>query len=318
MDAPDPHTHGTDGTPGEDWLRTQLSMHAGDVLVRPPDLASIDSRRRGIRRRRASMAVCAVSAVTAGAVVAAVALMGSGGDEAHLANPPATIATSPPAETGPAQPPTTGPAATTAPGNPSPSGTHQGGTATLPALPPATPGPGTGTGTATRPATGAPNTGAPNNSGGGTGGTNGTRSCASSDVSVVLSGDAQRSVRHLLMTATNTSASACTLHFYPDVVFHGVVHDSIGPMESPAAAIATLAPGQKAYSGIFLYRANESLEASRSMAVNLRDAVNDGYTGNPIDLSLPEGWQAVKFGPSATSTFWNTDLAAVNRYLYAR
>jgi hypothetical protein len=317
MDTSDPRTHGADGTSGEDWLRAQLSTHAGDVHVPPPDLASIDSRRRGIRRRRTALAACAVSAVTAGAVVAAVALADSGSDQAHLANPPATVATSPPAETGPAQPPPTGPATPPA----SATDTHQGGTATILAPQPGTSGTGTGTGTgtATKPATGAPVTSGGGTGGaGGSGGTNGTRACASTDVSVALSGNAQQSVRHLLMTATNTSASSCTLYFYPDVVFHGVIHDSIGPMESPAAAVATLAPGQKAYSGIFLYRANESLEASRSMAVNLRDAANDGYTGNPIDLALPQGWQAVKFGPSVSSTFWNTDLAAVNRYLYAR
>lgn len=326
MDGPDPRTHGDAGTAAEDWLRARLTAQAGEVPVPAPDIARIDARLRGIRRRRTGWAVCAVSAVTAGAVVAAVAFAG-GGDAGGTADPQPLV---PPASTAPPTPSTAAPAPTgTAPVAPPPGTPEAPAPATGAPDSPDTPGPratGTAPGTAPASADSTPGnggaTGNPRATGGSSGtsagnGTNGATACTDKNISLTASTSPNDSGRHILLTATNTGSTTCTLYFYPYVVLGDGSHDVL-PMESPAA-VATIAPGRKAYSGLLLFKAGEQVDQVTSFAVNLRNQANDGSAGNPIDTAIPaELGDALDIGPNPGTFYWNTNLTQLNKYLYAR
>ncbi|UGQ11863.1 DUF4232 domain-containing protein [Yinghuangia sp. ASG 101] len=326
MDGPDPRTHGDVGTEAEDWLRARLTAHAGEVPVAAPDIAGIDARRRGIRRRRTAWAVCAASAVTAGAVVTAVAFAGGGApggsaDPLPLAPPTTTAApTENPATPAPAPPGTATapppPGTEAAPGTGFPDGMSTAGPGAT------TTAPGTPTTSATTPqGTGGTrgNAPAPGASSGSSSGdaTNGATACTDKNIAISASTSPNDSGRHILLTATNTGSTTCTLYFSPDIVLGDGSRDVV-PMESPAA-VATIAPGKKAYSGLLLFKPGEQVDQVTSFAVNLRDRGNQGHAGNPIDVAIPSGLGgALDVGPYPGTYFWNTDLAQLNTYLYAR
>ncbi|NUU20616.1 MAG: DUF4232 domain-containing protein [Streptomycetaceae bacterium] len=317
MDGSDRRAQGDVDTAAEDWLRGRLTAYGDDVRILPPDVARIDARRRGIRRRRAGFAVCALSAVTATAVVTAVAQAG-GGEGARTALPPVTptVSAAPPAETAQATAPQTAPPTGTTGSRPSSGPTGSGDATTAPAGIP-----GTSSGTGTAKPTGHP-TNTPSTSGSssttGQGDTTGSRACTDADVSITATTEPHDSGRHLLLTATNTGSTTCTLYRYPNVVFGAGAHD-VPPMESPAA-VATIGPGKKAYAGLRLFEAGEQVDTVTSLAVTLEGRVANGSpTSNPIDIRIPaELGGALNIGPNPMTTFWNTDLSALNRYLYAR
>ncbi|WTW99143.1 DUF4232 domain-containing protein [Streptomycetaceae bacterium NBC_01309] len=312
MDGSEHRSGSGTGTAAEDWLHAQLSAHVDDLVVLPPDLARIDARRRGLRRRRAGLIACAAAAVTVSAVVAAAALTGGDG-EAEVATPPTLLVTSPPVETAPATP---GPT-TTAPTTEAPRTTATGNSST----PPPSSGAPNPTGTAA-PTGGPATTGAPAPPGGssgnpGTTGGSGTAACTDKDVRIVMSTTPDSS-NHVLLTATNTGSTPCTLYYYPQVVLGD--RDPTPPMESPAQALATITPGKKAYAGVRLWNDGDTPPEHpvKSFAVNLQGRVANTPAGNPIDVQVPREIIALDVGTNPLSTFWNTDLDAVNRYLYAR
>lgn len=326
MDGPDRRTHGDAETAAEDWLRARLTAHVGDVPVPPPDLARIDARRRGIRRRRTGWTVCAVSAVAAGAVVAGVAFAGGGADDRSrqplpLA-PPTTVGSPtpgptalPPSPTGTeGAPPPPGTPETPATGLPDGTDTTGQGATTAAATPvnPATATTGSSSGRTNSPSTAGSSGTVGANSG------SGSRACTDKNVSITASVSSNDSGRHILLTATNTGSTTCTLYYYPDVVFGDGSHEPVLPMESPAQ-VATIAPGKKAYSGLLLYKPGEKVTRVTSFAVNLLNADNSDYAGYPIDMAIPSGLGgALDIGPYPGTYMWNTDLAQLNSYLYAR
>ncbi|MEU8133487.1 DUF4232 domain-containing protein [Streptodolium elevatio] len=314
------------GTAAEAWLQAQLNAHADEFVVMPPDFARIDARHHGIRRRRAALVACAASVLTVSTMMAAVALTGGGG-EAEVTTPPTLLVPTPSAETAPATPApsTSAPAtipSTTEPPRPAPTGT--GGTA-----PPSSGAPNpTGTaaptgGTATTRAPARPGGGSGDPSTPGTSGTsttsggNGTAACTDKNVRISMS-TTEDSSNHVLLTATNIGATSCTLYYHPQVVL-GDRHPT-PPMESPAKALATIAPGQKAYAGVRLWNDGDTPPEHpvKSFAVNLQGRVANTPAGHPIDVQVPREIIALDVGTNPLSTLWNTDVDAVNRYLYAR
>ncbi|WP_436772323.1 DUF4232 domain-containing protein [Yinghuangia sp. YIM S09857] len=314
MDGSEHRSGGGIGTAAEDWLHARLSAHADELVVRPPDFGRIDARRRGIRRRRTALVACAVSAVTVSAVAAALALTGGDG-EAEVATPP-TLFVSTPSIVGTPPTASASPPPSTAPAPPAP--TDGGGTGTTAAPPSGTPHPGGGTAPGGGPAT----TGAPAPPGGASGspgstGTGGTAACTDKNVRITMSTTPDSS-NHVLLTATNTGSTTCTLYHHPQVVL-GDRHPT-PPMESPAEALATIAPGKKAYAGVRLWNDGDTPPEHpvKSFAVNLQGRVANTPAGNPVDVRVPPEIIALDVGTNPLSTLWNTDLEAVNRYLYAR
>ncbi|OPG08834.1 hypothetical protein B1R27_07865 [Streptomyces sp. GKU 895] len=149
------------------------------------------------------------------------------------------------------------------------------------------------------------------------------RPCTDSDVSVVSKVYPHDEARHLLLTATNISDSKCTLYLYPYVSFGDGAVEQIGPMESKPKKLATIAPGEKGYAGLLLWRADEKTTAVKSMTVGFVDSelVEAGVA--QLAVEFPDGTDFLNVGdPAVTSTpqvtYWNTDLAATEKFMFAR
>ncbi|MFI9826488.1 DUF4232 domain-containing protein [Streptomyces sp. NPDC051913] len=178
-------------------------------------------------------------------------------------------------------------------------------------------------------ASGAPGTATPDNdsndddnAGGETSGEE-ARPCTDSDVSVVTKVYPHDEARHLLLTATNISDSKCTLYLYPYVSFGDGAVEQIGPMESKPKKLATVAPGGKGYAGLLLWRADEETTAVKSMTIGFVDIENVEAGVAQLAVEFPEGTDFLNVGDPAVSatpqvTFWNTDLAATEKFMFAR
>ncbi|MFJ6938076.1 DUF4232 domain-containing protein [Streptomyces sp. NPDC101132] len=187
-----------------------------------------------------------------------------------------------------------------------------GGRTSAPPADPGGPGPSAsgGPGSPTAPA-GSPKPGA---SGGPGGGKDGKAACTSANISIATTFYRQDSGRHMLLTATNTGKTPCTLYRYPFVRFGDGAQDPIGPLESDWHAVATIRPGGKAYAGMRLFRAGEQVDLKRKMTVGFVD--RDGELGTPLNVPLPEP-TFVDVGPTPGVTYWNTSESVVNRYMFA-
>lgn len=149
------------------------------------------------------------------------------------------------------------------------------------------------------------------------------RPCTDSDVSVVTKVYPHDEARHLLLTATNISDSKCTLYLYPYVSFGDGAVEQIGPMESKPKKLATVAPGGKGYAGLLLWRADEETTAVKSMTIGFVDIENVEAGVAQLAVEFPEGTDFLNVGDPAVSatpqvTFWNTDLAATEKFMFAR
>lgn len=146
-----------------------------------------------------------------------------------------------------------------------------------------------------------------------------TRACADADLSIATSAYPHDEVRHLLVTATNAGDTACTLYHYPRVYLGDETENPLGPMESKPQAVATIEPNEKAYAGLFLFRAGEETTTVESLGLGYMERVpNSGEEGAPLDISLPDGTDFLTPGPNPGVTYWNTDLDAVEKFTFAR
>ena len=149
------------------------------------------------------------------------------------------------------------------------------------------------------------------------------RPCTDSDVSVVTKVYPHDEARHLLLTATNISDSTCTLYLYPNVSFGDGAVEQIGPMESKPKELATVAPGGKGYAGLLLWRAGEETTAVKSMTIGFVDIENVEAGVAQLAVEFPDGTDFLNVGDPAVSatpqvTYWNTDLAATEKFMFAR
>ncbi|MDT7840980.1 DUF4232 domain-containing protein [Streptomyces justiciae] len=149
------------------------------------------------------------------------------------------------------------------------------------------------------------------------------RPCTDSDVSVVTKVYPHDEARHLLLTATNISDSTCTLYLYPYVSFGDGAVEQIGPMESKPKKLATVAPGGKGYAGLLLWRADEETTAVKSMTIGFVDIENVEAGVAQLAVEFPDGTDFLNVGDPAVSatpqvTYWNTDLAATEKFMFAR
>lgn len=149
------------------------------------------------------------------------------------------------------------------------------------------------------------------------------RPCTDSDVSVVSKVYPHDEARHLLLTATNISDSTCTLYLYPYVSFGDGAVEQIGPMESKPKKLATVAPGGKGYAGLLLWRADEETTAVKSMTIGFVDSEDVEAGVAQLAVEFPDGTDFLNVGDPSVSatpqvTYWNTDLAATEKFMFAR
>ncbi|MEJ8646373.1 DUF4232 domain-containing protein [Streptomyces sp. MS1.HAVA.3] len=95
--------------------------------------------------------------------------------------------------------------------------------------------------------------------------------CNDNDLSIDTSGWRQDSGQHLLITATNFTDKACTLYPYPYVRFGTDIGAPVSPMESKPRAIATIGPKEKAYAGLFVFRAGQKTTTVTSFSLGYQD-----------------------------------------------
>ncbi|MGW0390501.1 DUF4232 domain-containing protein [Streptomyces sp. NPDC003042] len=165
-------------------------------------------------------------------------------------------------------------------------------------------------------------TGPSQSSGGGSanpggGGDTTIAACDDNDLSIATSGWRQDSGQHLLITATNFTDKACTLYHYPYVRFGTDIGAPVGPMESKPRAIATIGPKEKAYAGLFVFRAGQETRTVTSISLGYQDrAPNSNRDVAPLDIRLSDEVGSLTVGPNPRVTYWNTDLRAVEDFLF--
>ncbi|MFI1279195.1 DUF4232 domain-containing protein [Streptomyces sp. NPDC020858] len=141
--------------------------------------------------------------------------------------------------------------------------------------------------------------------------------CNDNDLSIDTSGWRQDSGQHLLITATNFTDKACTLYHYPYVRFGTDIGAPVSPMESKPRAIATIGPKEKAYAGLFVFRAGQKTTTVTSFSLGYQDrAPNSNTDVAPLDIRLSDEVESLTVGPTPRVTYWNTDLRAVEDFLF--
>ncbi|MEU6624067.1 DUF4232 domain-containing protein [Streptomyces litmocidini] len=155
----------------------------------------------------------------------------------------------------------------------------------------------------------------PSGSGSGSGSKEKAPACGDQDLSIGTSYWAHDSGQHLLITATNVTDKPCTLYHYPFITFGQDVDSPLQPMESPAKAVATIGPKQKAYAGVKLFLGGEKTKTYESFGIAYQDP-NSNDDGSPIDVALSDEVQFVTVGRNPSVTFWNLDRSEVERFVF--
>ncbi|MFJ6759372.1 DUF4232 domain-containing protein [Streptomyces sp. NPDC091273] len=151
----------------------------------------------------------------------------------------------------------------------------------------------------------------------GSGGGSSTAACNDNDLSIDTSGWRQDSGQHLLITATNFTDKACTLYHYPYVRFGTGIGAPVGAMESKPRAVATIGPKEKAYAGVFVFRAGQQTRTVTSFSLGYQDRAPDSNRDvAPLDIRLSDEVGSLTVGPDPRVTYWNTDLGAVEDFLF--
>lgn len=143
-----------------------------------------------------------------------------------------------------------------------------------------------------------------------------TTACTDANISIATTLYAHDSVRHLLLTATNTGDKECTLYRYPVVGFGSGHEDPIGPMESEMKDVA-IGPGQKAYAGMLLFRTGAPTDAVETMTVSLQGRVsNADPDSGPIEVPLPDDTSFLNIDDNPLVSYWNVSREKAEGYMF--
>jgi hypothetical protein len=147
-------------------------------------------------------------------------------------------------------------------------------------------------------------------------GTSATAACTDADISIATTVYAHDSVRHLLLTATNTGDKECTLYRYPTVRFGNGREDQVGPMESEMKD-AAIGPGKEAYAGMLLFRIGAPTDAVETMTVSLQGRVsNADADSGPIDVTLPDETPFLNIDDNPLVSYWNVSREKAEDYMF--
>ncbi|WP_406061783.1 DUF4232 domain-containing protein [Streptomyces sp. NBC_01077] len=133
--------------------------------------------------------------------------------------------------------------------------------------------------------------------------------CAYGDIKVTAAKADEVPTEHIVLTATNTSGSACTLLEYPLIAFGPIqtAKDIPAVAKSKPAAPVVLQPGAPAYANvrIALGGAHEDNKVVKSFNVNLFAAA--GPAEGSIVVKAPAGGLAVDEAAAKTG-YWTNEL----------
>ncbi|MGZ0145531.1 DUF4232 domain-containing protein [Kribbella sp. WER1] len=93
-------------------------------------------------------------------------------------------------------------------------------------------------------------------------------------------------VRHLMLVATNTATKKCDVHSYPQVT----LGDAKGPapvMTGGVDEVLTLAPGDKAYSGVLATGGHRDTYTVKFVTVGLGSPGGETEPEKPITVKMP-------------------------------
>ncbi|MEH0579256.1 MULTISPECIES: DUF4232 domain-containing protein [Streptomyces] len=148
------------------------------------------------------------------------------------------------------------------------------------------------------------------------GGKTATAACTDANISIATTLYAHDSVRHLLLTATNTGGKKCALYRYPIVRFGDGREEQVGPMESEMKG-ATIGPGEKAYAGMLLFRVGAPTEAVETMTVSLQGRVsNADADSGPIEVPLPDEADFLNIDDNPLVSYWNVSREKSENYMF--
>ncbi|MFE4304498.1 DUF4232 domain-containing protein [Streptomyces sp. NPDC056891] len=136
-----------------------------------------------------------------------------------------------------------------------------------------------------------------------------TPACAYGDIKVTAAKADEVPTEHIVLTATNTSGSACTLLDYPLIAFGPIqtAKDVPAVAKSKPAAPVVLKPGAPAYANvrIALGGTHENTKVVKSFNVNLFAAA--GPAEGSIVVKAPAGGLAVDEAAAKTG-YWTEQL----------
>ncbi|MET9616844.1 DUF4232 domain-containing protein [Kitasatospora indigofera] len=184
-------------------------------------------------------------------------------------------------------------------------------TTATPAAPTATAPPKPGT---TAPAT---PTAGPGSTGGTSGGDGTTVACAKGDLSLAATNedDKGRPVRHLLLTLTNVGTRKCTVHNYPYVQMGADAHAPVAVIEdSDPKALATLAPGEKAYAALLVSGGHRDTYEARYVSLSLQGPRLGSHVGESIRAEMP-GIDTLTVDDGGRVTYWMTASGLALRFI---
>ncbi|MFE4605863.1 DUF4232 domain-containing protein [Kitasatospora indigofera] len=173
--------------------------------------------------------------------------------------------------------------------------------------------------TPAKPGTTAPATptAGPGGAGGTSGGDGTTVACAKGDLSLAATteDDKGRPVRHLLLTLTNVGSRKCTVYNYPYVQMGADAQAPVAVIEdSDPKALATLAPGEKAYAALLVSGGHRDTYEAGYVSLGLQGPRPGSHVGESIRAELP-GIDTLTVDDGGRVTYWMTASGLALRFI---
>ncbi|WP_167739619.1 DUF4232 domain-containing protein [Streptomyces subrutilus] len=153
------------------------------------------------------------------------------------------------------------------------------------------------------------------NTGGDSGNGVGTAVVACAADGVAFSATSQdeegKSVRHLLLTVTNTGNKRCHLYQYPYLKFAGA-RSPIAVIKDSEDAPVTLAPGEKAYAALLATGGRMDTYDTDTLPLSLQGPDPGSKASEPLNIDLPG---QVPFDDGARVTYWTTASGLALRFI---
>jgi hypothetical protein len=135
------------------------------------------------------------------------------------------------------------------------------------------------------------------------------RACAAGDVRITAAKADEVPTEHIVLTATNTSASSCRLIGYPLIAFGDIqtAKDVPAVAKSKPAAPVVLKPGAPAYANVRIALGGVDEDAKVVTAFNVNLFAADGPAEGSVVVKAPAGGLAVNEAVAKTG-YWTHEL----------
>ncbi|UUU37977.1 DUF4232 domain-containing protein [Streptomyces sp. NBC_00162] len=137
--------------------------------------------------------------------------------------------------------------------------------------------------------------------------------CAEGDLAFSATNEDEegKSVRHLLLTVTNTGNKRCNVYHYPYLKF-AYAREAFAVIKDSEDAPATLAPGEKAYAALLANGGGMDTYDTNTIPLSLQGPDLGSKVSEPNNLDLPG---RVAFDDGARVTYWTTAPGLALRFI---